>query len=72
MTENKGWGVRTKYNIPSGDFILEYVGEVVSDKEFKVSYLKSLNICYDNYKSNIISISEDLWIDVYVTLTYIM
>lgn len=36
MTENKGWGVRTKSKIPSGDFILEYVGEVVSDKEFKV------------------------------------
>lgn len=39
MTENKGWGVRTKHKIPSGDFILEYVGEVVSDKEFKVSNL---------------------------------
>lgn len=36
MTENKGWGVRTKHKITSGDFILEYVGEVVSDKEFKV------------------------------------
>lgn len=36
MTENKGWGVRTKHKIVSGDFILEYVGEVVSDKEFKV------------------------------------
>ncbi|CAF4826885.1 unnamed protein product [Pieris macdunnoughi] len=35
MTENKGWGVRTKHRITSGDFILEYVGEVVSDKEFK-------------------------------------
>ncbi|VVC87422.1 unnamed protein product [Leptidea sinapis] len=35
MTENKGWGVRTKHKITSGDFILEYVGEVVSDKEFK-------------------------------------
>lgn len=39
MTENKGWGVRTKHKIVSGDFILEYVGEVVSDKEFKVSSL---------------------------------
>lgn len=36
MTEYKGWGVRTKHKIVSGDFILEYVGEVVSDKEFKV------------------------------------
>ncbi|XP_077298609.1 histone-lysine N-methyltransferase ash1 [Arctopsyche grandis] len=35
MTENKGWGVRTKLSINNGTFILEYVGEVVSDKEFK-------------------------------------
>lgn len=31
----KGWGVRTKEPIKSGEFILEYVGEVVSDQEFK-------------------------------------
>ncbi|XP_044257929.1 histone-lysine N-methyltransferase ash1 isoform X1 [Tribolium madens] len=35
MTENKGWGVRTKLPIKAGEFILEYVGEVVSDQEFK-------------------------------------
>ncbi|GLV31179.1 absent small or homeotic discs 1 [Carabus blaptoides fortunei] len=35
MTDNKGWGVRTKMSIRAGEFILEYVGEVVSDQEFK-------------------------------------
>ncbi|KAG7209902.1 hypothetical protein KM043_011498 [Ampulex compressa] len=35
MTEDKGWGVRTQQSIKSGDFILEYVGEVVSEREFK-------------------------------------
>ncbi|KAG5891123.1 hypothetical protein JTB14_022235 [Gonioctena quinquepunctata] len=35
MTEVKGWGVRTKQPIKNGEFILEYVGEVVSDHEFK-------------------------------------
>ncbi|XP_014598389.1 PREDICTED: histone-lysine N-methyltransferase ash1 [Polistes canadensis] len=35
MTENKGWGVKTHQFIKSGDFILEYVGEVVSEREFK-------------------------------------
>ncbi|XP_015112127.1 histone-lysine N-methyltransferase ash1 [Diachasma alloeum] len=35
MTESKGWGVRTKDSIKSGVFILEYVGEVVSEREFK-------------------------------------
>lgn len=31
----QGWGVRTKLPIKAGEFILEYVGEVVSDQEFK-------------------------------------
>lgn len=35
MTEVKGWGVRTQKSIKSGEFILEYVGEVVSEREFK-------------------------------------
>lgn len=35
MTTDKGWGVRTQQSIKSGDFILEYVGEVVSEREFK-------------------------------------
>lgn len=35
MTDSKGWGVRTKLAIKNGEFILEYVGEVVSDQEFK-------------------------------------
>lgn len=35
MTDSKGWGVRTKQPIKKGEFILEYVGEVVSDQEFK-------------------------------------
>lgn len=35
MTKEKGWGVRCRNQLKSGVFILEYVGEVVSDKEFK-------------------------------------
>ncbi|OXU28648.1 hypothetical protein TSAR_004817 [Trichomalopsis sarcophagae] len=35
MTESKGWGVRTHEPIRTGEFILEYVGEVVSEREFK-------------------------------------
>jgi len=35
MTKDKGWGVKTQQAIKSGDFILEYVGEVVSEREFK-------------------------------------
>jgi histone-lysine N-methyltransferase ASH1L len=39
MTDAKGWGVKTKTSIAPGDFIMEYVGEVVSEKEFKLRML---------------------------------
>lgn len=35
MTENKGWGVRNKLPIKKGTYIMEYVGEVVTEREFK-------------------------------------
>ena len=35
MTHEKGWGIRTKTHISPGTFIMEYLGEVVTDKEFK-------------------------------------
>lgn len=35
MTTDKGWGVRTKMAISKGTYILEYVGEVVTEREFK-------------------------------------
>ncbi|XP_071538356.1 uncharacterized protein ash1 isoform X2 [Panulirus ornatus] len=35
MTPNKGWGIKTTESIKAGTFIMEYVGEVVSEKEFK-------------------------------------
>ncbi|XP_039291207.1 LOW QUALITY PROTEIN: uncharacterized protein LOC111050219 [Nilaparvata lugens] len=35
MTADKGWGVKTRHPIRTGEFILEYVGEVVSEREFK-------------------------------------
>nr|XP_053639713.1 uncharacterized protein LOC128693874 [Cherax quadricarinatus] len=36
MTPNKGWGIKTTQEIKAGTFIMEYVGEVVSEKEFKL------------------------------------
>ena len=36
MTEAKGWGVKTKVPLRAGQFIMEYVGEVVSEGEFKL------------------------------------
>lgn len=51
MTEDKGWGVRTQQSIKSGDFILEYVGEVVSEREFKsrmATRYDSIHTCKSN------------------------
>uniref|UniRef100_A0A3B4BKW3 Uncharacterized protein n=1 Tax=Periophthalmus magnuspinnatus TaxID=409849 RepID=A0A3B4BKW3_9GOBI len=33
--EGKGWGIRTKESLRSGQFIIEYLGEVVSEHEFR-------------------------------------
>ncbi|XP_046875778.1 histone-lysine N-methyltransferase ASH1L isoform X2 [Hypomesus transpacificus] len=33
--EGKGWGIRTKEPLRSGQFIIEYLGEVVSEHEFR-------------------------------------
>ena len=35
MTAKRGWGIRTTEPIKSGEFILEYIGEIVSDQLFK-------------------------------------
>ncbi|TSO05407.1 Histone-lysine N-methyltransferase ASH1L [Bagarius yarrelli] len=34
-TEGKGWGIRTKESLRAGQFIIEYLGEVVSEQEFR-------------------------------------
>jgi histone-lysine N-methyltransferase ASH1L len=33
LTNSKGFGVRSKKPIPKGDFIIEYVGEIITEKE---------------------------------------
>uniref|UniRef100_A0A182QLZ7 Histone-lysine N-methyltransferase n=1 Tax=Anopheles farauti TaxID=69004 RepID=A0A182QLZ7_9DIPT len=35
MTEEKGWGIRSREPISKGSFIMEYLGEVVTEREFK-------------------------------------
>ncbi|GIY83487.1 hypothetical protein CDAR_221441 [Caerostris darwini] len=34
-TRNKGWGLKVLENVPMGNFVIEYVGEVLSRHEFK-------------------------------------
>ncbi|XP_067145444.1 uncharacterized protein ash1 [Centruroides vittatus] len=35
MTADRGWGIRTTEAIKAGSFILEYLGEVVSEQQFR-------------------------------------
>ncbi|XP_022240262.1 histone-lysine N-methyltransferase SETD2-like isoform X2 [Limulus polyphemus] len=34
-TEMKGWGLRSVEDVPSGSFVMEYVGEVLNPQQFK-------------------------------------
>ncbi|CAG0881800.1 unnamed protein product [Cyprideis torosa] len=44
MTDRKGFGVKTRLPIKKGEFILEYLGEVVTETEFK----RRMNEIYQN------------------------
>jgi SET domain-containing protein len=34
-TMERGWGLYAKEEIQKGDFVIEYVGELISTKEYK-------------------------------------
>nr|XP_018902760.1 PREDICTED: histone-lysine N-methyltransferase NSD2-like isoform X2 [Bemisia tabaci] len=34
-TEKRGWGLRTLVNLKKGDFVIEYVGEIINEQEYK-------------------------------------
>ncbi|XP_064620312.1 uncharacterized protein LOC135483383 isoform X2 [Lineus longissimus] len=42
-TGDRGYGVKCKYAITAGNFIIEYVGEVVSEQEFKTRMTQMYN-----------------------------
>ena len=42
-TPNRGWGIRTTEPIKSGEFILEYIGEVVNVQEFRFRMAERYN-----------------------------
>ncbi|XP_002121834.2 uncharacterized protein LOC778906 [Ciona intestinalis] len=48
-TNDRGWGVRTNSDIPEGQFLLEYVGEVVSEREFRRRTIENYNAHNDHY-----------------------
>jgi len=60
-TENRGWGVRTLELIAAGEFVDEYVGEIISDREAenrgaKYDMVLGCSYLFDLGKSNTYSI----------------
>lgn len=56
----KGWGIKAAAPIPKGTFIIEYVGEVISQKESEIRRQVGSRCCYlvisRNVKDKIICI----------------
>ncbi|TRY65112.1 hypothetical protein DNTS_009668 [Danionella cerebrum] len=51
--EGKGWGIRTKEPLRSGQFIIEYLGEVVSEHEFRSRMMEQYFSHSGNYCLNL-------------------
>lgn len=62
MTRNRGWGVRTMEKIKEGDFILEYIGEIVSRKLFAE---RMVNVYHNDAHHYCLSLGPNILIDGY-------
>ncbi|XP_040308644.1 histone-lysine N-methyltransferase ASH1L isoform X5 [Herpailurus yagouaroundi] len=51
--EEKGWGIRTKEPLKAGQFIIEYLGEVVSEQEFRNRMIEQYQNHSDHYCLNL-------------------
>ncbi|XP_059499070.1 histone-lysine N-methyltransferase ASH1L isoform X3 [Stegostoma tigrinum] len=51
--EGKGWGIRTKEALKAGQFIIEYLGEVVSEQEFRNRMIEQYQNHNDHYCLNL-------------------
>ncbi|NWU52687.1 ASH1L methyltransferase, partial [Dromas ardeola] len=51
--EEKGWGIRTKEPLRAGQFIIEYLGEVVSEQEFRNRMIEQYHNHSDHYCLNL-------------------
>ena len=52
-TKDRGWGIRTLERIAKNNFILEYIGEVVSEKEFRHRMVERYNSDLHHYCLNL-------------------
>ncbi|XP_018420740.1 PREDICTED: histone-lysine N-methyltransferase ASH1L [Nanorana parkeri] len=60
--EGKGWGIRTKEPLRSSQFIIEYLGEVVSEQEFRNRMIEQYHNHNDHY---CLSLDSGMVIDSY-------
>ncbi|KAM9293897.1 LOW QUALITY PROTEIN: histone-lysine N-methyltransferase ASH1L [Gastrophryne carolinensis] len=60
--EGKGWGIRTKEPLKASQFIIEYLGEVVSEQEFRNRTIEQYHNHNDHY---CLSLDSGMVIDSY-------
>ncbi|XP_063802675.1 histone-lysine N-methyltransferase ASH1L [Pseudophryne corroboree] len=60
--EGKGWGIRTKEPLKASQFIVEYLGEVVSEQEFRNRMIEQYHNHSDHY---CLSLDSGMVIDSY-------
>ncbi|XP_068625443.1 histone-lysine N-methyltransferase, H3 lysine-36 specific-like [Battus philenor] len=48
-TPHRGWGLKTLEDIKAGQFVIEYVGELIDEEEFKRRMLRKYEIRDENY-----------------------
>ncbi|XP_045136692.1 histone-lysine N-methyltransferase NSD2-like isoform X4 [Portunus trituberculatus] len=60
-TEDRGWGLKTLDDIKKGEFVIEYVGELIDDEEFRRRIEEMHDIKEENYY--FLTIDKDIMID---------
>ncbi|XP_053652299.1 histone-lysine N-methyltransferase NSD3 isoform X2 [Cherax quadricarinatus] len=60
-TETRGWGLKTTQDIKKGEFVIEYVGELIDDEEFRRRILEMHEVKEENYY--FLTIDKDIMID---------
>ncbi|XP_059365225.1 histone-lysine N-methyltransferase ASH1L-like [Carassius carassius] len=60
--EGKGWGIRTKQSLRAGQFIIEYLGEVVSEQGFRSRMMEQY---FSNSGHYCLNLDSGMFIDSY-------
>ncbi|KAG7170657.1 histone-lysine N-methyltransferase Nsd1-like [Homarus americanus] len=60
-TESRGWGLKTNQDVKKGEFVIEYVGELIDDEEFHRRILEMHEVKEENYY--FLTIDKDIMID---------